>query len=406
MSLTIPAAFRLAGVHAGIKRNPNKQDLSLIVSDRPAVAAGVYTKNKVFAAPVAFDRARTPGDGFRAVAINSGNANACTGERGLADAAEMARLAAATCGASADQALVLSTGVIGFFMPMDKIAAGIAAAAEKLDRGEEMLVAAARGMMTTDTVHKLSGRTAELSFGPAHVLGMAKGAAMIAPNMGTMLGLILTDAPLAPSQAQELLSAAVVDTFNCISVDGHMSTNDTVLLLANGASRPGETTSTAGNQPLAAADLETFRAALHEVCAELAKAIPTDGEGATHLITIDVTGCRTRDDAHAIAKSVADSPLVKTAIAGADPNWGRIVSAVGYADVDFDPLGIELIVNGHLLYRGGAPVPFEAATVSQSIREQRDTSIVLKLAAGAASVRFWTTDLTAEYVRLNADYTT
>lgn len=403
MPTTIPAAFRLAGVHAGIKRNPNKQDLALIVSDVPAVAAGVYTTNKVFAAPVAFDRARTPGEGFRAVVINSGNANACTGERGLADAAEMARLAAATCGATADQALVLSTGVIGFFMPMDKVAAGIEAAARHLGRSEELLVAAARGMMTTDTVHKLSGRSIVLSFGAAHVLGMAKGAAMIAPNMGTMLGVVLTDAPLTPALAQELLSAAVVDTFNCISVDGHMSTNDTVLLLANGAAQGGDA---AARQPLGGADLETFRAALHDVCGELAKAIPADGEGATHLITIDVVGCRTRDDAHRIARSVADSPLVKTAIAGADPNWGRIVSAVGYAGVDFDPLDVELTVNGYLLYRHGAPVSFDAKTVSQAIRERRDTSVVLKLTAGDASVRFWTTDLTAEYVRLNADYTT
>ncbi len=406
MPLSIPAGFRLAGVHAGIKRNPNKQDISLIVSDVAAVAAGVYTRNKVFAAPVALDRERTPGEGFRAVVVNSGNANACTGERGLADAAEMTRLAAAVGGARENEALVLSTGVIGQFLPMDKIAAGIDAAAAKLDRSDEMVVAAARGMMTTDTVHKLSGRSVQLSFGAAHVLGMAKGAAMIAPNMGTMLGLVLTDAPLAPAQAQEMLSAAVVDTFNCISVDGHMSTNDTVLLLANGAARSGGSSLVTAREPLSGADLDAFRAALHDVCAELAKAIPADGEGATHLITIDVTGCRTRDDAHRIARSVADSPLVKTAIAGADPNWGRIVSAAGYAGADFDPLDVELTVNGFLLYRGGAPVQFDAAAVSQSIREKRDTSIALKLTAGSGAVRFWTTDLTAEYVRLNADYTT
>lgn len=409
MTFAIPAAFRFAAVSAGIKPSASKLDVSLVVSDVPAVAAGVYTSNKVFAAPVAFDRSLTPGDGFRAVVMNSGNANACTGERGLADAKEMARLAAATCAADANQALVLSTGVIGFFMPMDRVAAGIQAAAAKLAASQEMLVAAAQAMMTTDTVHKLAGRSVELSFGPARVLGMAKGAAMIAPNMGTMLGLVLTDAPLSPPVAQELLSAAVVDTFNCISVDGHMSTNDTVLLLANGAAlADGASGGSAGTkkQSLGGADLDAFRTALHEVCAELAKAIPADGEGATHLVTIDVAGCRTRDDAHKIAKSVAESPLVKTAIAGADPNWGRIVSAVGYAGVDFDPLDVELTLNGYLLYRRGAPVPFDAAVVSKSIRDHRDTSIVLKQTAGAASVRFWTTDLTAEYVRLNADYTT
>ncbi len=403
MPFDLPAGFRFAAVHAGIRPNTTKLDISLIVSDVPAAAAGVYTQTKVFAAPVELDRARTPGEGFRAVATNSGVANACTGERGLADAKEMARLAAAACGASAEQALVLSTGVIGFFLPMEKIAAGLQAASMKLAASEEMLIAAAKGMMTTDTVHKLAGRTVELSFGPVRVLGMAKGAAMIGPNMATMLGIVITDAPLGAALAQELLSAAVVDTFNCISVDGHMSTNDTVLLLANGAARPGKS---AADAPLVGEDLAKVRAALFEVCGELAKAIPADGEGATHLVTIDVAGCRTREDAHRIAKCVAESALVKTAIAGADPNWGRIVSAVGYSGVEFDPTDVELTVNGHLLYRRGAPVQFDAATVSKAIRDNRATSVELKLTAGTAKVRFWTTDLTAEYVRLNADYTT
>lgn len=405
MTFALPAAYRFAAVAAGIKPSVNKLDVSLVVSDAPAVAAGVYTTNKVFAAPVALDRSLTPGEGFRAVVMSSGNANACTGERGLSDAKEMARLAAATCGAEPNQALVLSTGVIGVFIPMDRVAAGIQAAAAKLERSQEMLVAAAQGMMTTDTVRKLAGRSIEMSFGPVRVLGMAKGAAMIAPNMGTMLGLVLTDAPLSPSLAQELLSAAVVDTFNCISVDGHMSTNDTVLLLANGAAL-SQGSAKPNGQSLSGSDLDAFRTALHEVCADLAKAIPADGEGATHLVAIDVTGCRTRDDAHRIAKSVAESPLVKTALAGADPNWGRIVSAVGYAGVEFDPLDVELTLNGYVLYRRGAPVPFDAAVVSKSIRDSRDTSIILKQTAGAAAVRFWTTDLTTEYVRLNADYTT
>ena len=229
MVVQIPKSFRLAGVHAGIKRNPTRQDVSLVVSDRACTAAGVYTTNLVFAAPVAYDKARTPGDGFRAVVINSGNANACTGERGLRDAAEMARLGAATCGAKGDQALVLSTGIIGEFMPMEKIAAGITACSKRLNSDEDSLVAAARGMMTTDTVHKLAGRTLKIGNRSIQITGMCKGAAMIAPNMGTMLGLVLTDAPIAAADLQRCLSAVVDDTFNCISVDGHMSTNDTVL---------------------------------------------------------------------------------------------------------------------------------------------------------------------------------
>jgi glutamate N-acetyltransferase/amino-acid N-acetyltransferase len=393
----LPLGFRVAGVHCGIKRNPNKPDLSLIVSDVPATAAGVYTTNLVHAAPVAFDRGRTPSAAMRVIAVNSGNANACTGERGLNDAREMAHLAAAAIGADEEQALVLSTGVIGWFLPMDKIAAGIRAAADRLAADEAALVLAARGMLTTDTIHKLAGRSLSIGGRAIHIAGMAKGAAMIGPKMATMLGVVLTDAPLDPAAAQEMLRDVADQTFNCISVEGHMSTNDTVLLLANGA---------AGGQPLTGSDQQAFAAAMLEVCGELARAIPADGEGATHLITIDVTGCASRDAARSIARTVADSALVKTAVAGADPNWGRIVSAAGYAGVPFDPAGVSLKVNGHLLYKSGAPAPFDAPTVSRSIRENRDTSVELSFREGTSGIRFWTTDLTAEYVRLNADYTT
>jgi glutamate N-acetyltransferase/amino-acid N-acetyltransferase len=194
-----------------------------------------------------------------------------------------------------------------------------------------------------------------------------------------------------------MLREAVDGSFNCISVDGHMSTNDTVLLLANGA---------AGGKVLAGADLATFRRALDETCGELARSIPADGEGASHLITLEVTGCATTDAARQIARTVADSPLVKTAVAGADPNWGRIVSAAGYAGIEFDPAGVDLLMNGVMLYERGAPLEFDAAKVSASIRDHRDTHVVLRFSEGNAQVRFWTTDLTAEYVRLNADYHT
>jgi glutamate N-acetyltransferase/amino-acid N-acetyltransferase len=220
---------------------------------------------------------------------------------------------------------------------------------------------------------------------------------MIAPNMGTMLGLLLTDASLTPAAAQQALSQAVEETFNCISVDGHMSTNDTVLLLANGA---------AGGPPLEGKQLDAFQATLTEVCAELARAIPADGEGATHLIEIEVTGCATRAEARRLAKSVADSPLVKCAIHGADPNWGRIVSAAGYAGVPFDPLKVNLRLNGFELYRGGAPVRFDSAKVSASIQDRHETQIILDFGAGREGITYYTADLTAEYVRLNADYHT
>jgi glutamate N-acetyltransferase / amino-acid N-acetyltransferase len=292
---------------------------------------------------------------------------------------------------------VLSTGVIGHFLELDKIAAGIRDAAAALGSDEESLIAAARGMLTTDTTHKVAGRTLQLGGRSISVTGMCKGAAMIGPNMATMLGLVLTDAALDTATAQEMLSTVADETFNCISVDGHMSTNDTVLLLANGA---------AGGAPLKGNDLAQFRQALGEVCAELARAIPADGEGATHLITLDITGCATPEAARLIARTVANSPLVKTAIAGADPNWGRIVSAAGYAGIDFDPSGVHLHVNGFELYRAGAPVAFDAAAASESIRSQRETHVALQFSEGTATARFFTTDLTAEYVRLNADYHT
>ncbi len=395
--ISMPRGYRMAGAYCCIKRNTSKLDCSLIVSDRPAAAAGVYTQNLVFAAPVGWDRSHTPSDAIRGVVINSGNANACTGERGDADVRRMAELAATAVGATAEQMLVLSTGVIGEFLPMEKIEVGIRAASTQLADGEDSLVAAARGMLTTDTRHKLAARTLKVGGAEVQITGMAKGAAMIGPNMATMLGVIVTDATLDSATAQKLLSAAVSDSFNCISVDGHMSTNDTVLFLANGA---------AGAPRLAGHDLKTFSAALDDVCQELAKAIPADGEGATHLVTIDIVGFANRTGAWKIAKTVAESPLVKTAIAGGDPNWGRIVSAAGYANVPFDPMKVTLHLNGALLYEHGAPIDFDEAEVSRSIGENRDTSIVLDFHSGDERVRFWTTDLTAEYVRLNADYRT
>jgi glutamate N-acetyltransferase/amino-acid N-acetyltransferase len=393
----IPRGFKFAGVHAGIKRNAAKEDVTLIVADAPAVAAGVYTQNLVYAAPVAYDRERTPSDQIRCVVVNSGNANACTGERGLNDAREMARLAAATCGATPEQALVMSTGIIGEFLPMEKIASGVAACVPKLGTDEAAYLSAARGILTTDKGVKAVSRAVQVGGSEIRLAGMAKGAGMIGPRMATLLGVLLTDAKLTVADAQAALSDSIADSFNCISVEGHMSTNDTVLLLASGA---------AGGAPLAGADLAAFRAALKDTAIELAKMIPDDGEGATHLMVIDVVGAKTRDDAHRIARTIADSALVKTAIHGGDPNWGRIVSAAGYAGVPFNPAGVGLKVNGHTLYAQGAPVKFDAATVSHAMQSQRETSIVLSLSEGDAKVRFWSSDLTVDYVKFNADYHT
>lgn len=393
----LPRGFRVAGTHAGLKRNPTREDIALVVSDRPAVAAGVYTTNLVCAAPVVFDRSRTPGEGFRAVAINSGNANACTGSRGLADAERMAACAGELVGASADEVLVLSTGIIGEFLPLSKIEQGLVKVAAKLGDDADAVVTAARGMMTTDTRPKLSGSTFTVDGTPCTLFGMAKGAAMVGPKLATMLGVVLTDAAVSPEDAQRLLGEAAERTFNCVSVDGHTSTNDTVLLLANGAS---------GVPRLRGAALDAFAAALHDACEALAREIADDGEGATHVLRIEVGGCRSRDDARTIARTVADSPLVKTAICGADPNWGRIVSAAGYSGVRFDPEKMVLRLNGTLLFRDGAPVAFDGDAVSESIKAARETLIELDMGSGTESIRFYSSDLTAEYVHLNADYHT
>ena len=404
--LSIPNGYRFSGVHCGLKSDPHLLDLTLVVSDLPATAAGVYTQNLVCGAAVVVDRSRTPGTGFRALVANSRIANDCTGEQGYRDALEMTELAARYAGAEPEKALVMSTGVIGIMLPMDKVRAGIAEAAKQLASDEEAFMRAARGIMTTDTVEKIASRQITFESGNTiTIAGFCKGAAMIAPNMRTMLAMIMTDAALDPATAQKLLSESVEESFNCISVVGHTSPSDTVLLYANGAAveniqRAGGINPPAGN------DLVKFAEALREICVELAVKIPSDGEGVSHLITIDVQGCKTQEDAKTIARKVAEDVLVKTSIAGADPNWGRIVSAAGTAGVSFDTKGVSLQLNGFLLFQNGEPLPFDKSIVSDSIRDNRDTHFLLTFNEGNASIRFWTTDLTVEYVRLNSDYTT
>lgn len=395
--IPLPAGFRAAGLHCGIKGDAGKLDLSLFVSDRPAAAAGTFTTNLVNGAPVKVSRERVPRATARAVVINSGNSNACTGEHGLRDARWMTALVAAELGCDDEDVLVCSTGVIGRFLPREKLEQGIPRVVRAVTDTPAGLRSAAMGILTTDTFPKIVSRTVETAGRTVRITGVAKGAAMIAPHMATMLSVVLTDAPLAPGDVDGVLKHAVNSSYNCISVDGHMSTSDTVLLLANGA---------AGGPALAGAALHQFQNSLDEVTAELAQLIIRDAEGASHFITIDVRGARTRQEAFRIARSIAESPLVKTAIHGADPNWGRIVSAAGYAGVPLREEEISLILNGISLYERGTPVACDPAAVSRSIRDHRDVQIDLVLSLGTAKVRFWTSDLTAEYVRLNADYTT
>ncbi len=396
VGLSMPRGFQVSGVACGIKSS-GKPDVSLIVTEKPAVAAGVYTTNRVCAAPVILDRQRTPMEGFRAVVTNSGNANACTGEQGMLDSLAMTEMTARSCGISADQVLVMSTGIIGEHLDMKKIQAGISSAAENLGSGLDSLFAAADGILTTDLVRKVVSRTVELDGQEVTITGIAKGSGMIAPNMATMLGVIMTDARLSGSTAEKILQEVCESTFNAISVDGHTSTNDTVLLVASGAAQTAE---------ISNADIPKFQSELEIVCSELAHAIVDDGEGATHVMEISVTGCGSEKDAMTIAKAIGASPLVKTAIAGADPNWGRIVSAAGYAGPTFDPIDVTLKVNGNILFEMGGPVPFDQAAVSNSMKSNRVICIDISFKEGDSSACFKTCDLTAEYVRINAEYHT
>ena len=395
----LPVGFQASGTTCGIKVS-GKSDLALFVSDRDATAAGVFTTNRVCGAPVIVSKQRVPSTVARAVIINSGNSNAATGEPGIQDAQQMTAVVAEQIGCDAKSVFVCSTGVIGVPLPMPAILNGIPHSVKALGTSDKHLLDAATAMMTTDTFPKLTSLDVALASGTVRVSGVCKGAAMIAPNMATMLSVLMTDAQLTAEQSDSALRFGVDRTFNCISVDGHMSTSDTVLLLANGA---------VGGS-LSDDDFVRVRDAIQQVCQKLATDIIRDAEGADHFITIDVSGLETREAACRVAKEIADSTLVKTAITGGDPNWGRIVSAAGYANVDFDTAFVSLHINGTEVYCAGTPVPFDTGALSTQLKSHRDVHLALSVSGGPCSgkqaVRFWTSDLTQEYVRLNSEYTT
>ncbi|WP_166827490.1 bifunctional glutamate N-acetyltransferase/amino-acid acetyltransferase ArgJ [Thalassoroseus pseudoceratinae] len=395
--ISLPQGFQATGLHCGVKSDSSLNDLAVFASERPCASAGVFTQNRVVGAPVTISRERTPSASARAVVINSGNANACTGQRGLDDARTMTQQVAERLNCPADDVLVCSTGIIGHFLPMDKLSDGIPQAMNNLAADTSHFEAAARGMMTTDTFPKIGSRTVNIGGKPVTLFGAAKGAAMIAPNMATMLCVVLTDAALTVADAERMLKHSVDRSFNSISVDGHTSTSDTVLLLANGAAEVG---------PTNADESQALLEALDDLTAELAQMIIRDAEGADHFITLDVTGLATREDAYQVAKTIAESALVKTAIAGADPNWGRIISAAGYSGIPVDPEKMTLHINGTRIFQNGSPTDYDDATVSQTLRDNREVHIELECGLGDANVRFWTSDLTQEYVRLNSEYTT
>lgn len=388
-----PKGFTAAGMHCGVKHK--KKDLALLFSEVPASVAGVFTTNAIKAAPVIVTKetiyaSRT----LQAVVLNSGNANACTGKQGLADAKAMQQLVADKLQIPANTVGVCSTGVIGQHLPMEPITSGIQAI--ELGDSVEHGVQFAEALLTTDTMMKNSAYTVTVDGKQVTVAGTAKGSGMIEPNMATMLGVITTDANIDSDTLQALLASATTVTFNAITVDGDTSTNDTVLALANGL---------AGNESLTPehADWTAFKEAFRLVSQDLAKMIAKDGEGATKLIETTVVGAATNDEALKIAKTVVGSPLVKTAVFGNDANWGRILAAVGYSGCTIDPTNVFIKIGDEAVVDGGEPLDFSEAYLLDYLK-QPEIKIVVDLHVGEGQGKAWGCDLTYDYVQINATY--
>lgn len=404
-SYTVPG-FDAAGIAAGIKKS-GAPDLTLIASRTPCRAAGTFTTNKFPAAPVTYDQQvlQFNPTGIHAVIINSGCANACTGDEGAANTKRTAEAVASALGASDHSVLVMSTGVIGVQLPMEKLLGGIPKAVDNLQ--PDGWEAASRAIMTTDTRPKLFTHTAMIGGQEVRFTGISKGAGMIHPNMATMLSTIATDAHVDQAILQQALSAAVNKSFNRISIDGDTSTNDTVLLLANGLAGNPEITSAAS------ADYEAFLRALTIICTDLAQAVVRDGEGVTKFVTIQVNGARSDTEAHAGANTIATSPLVKTAFFGNDANWGRILAAIGRAGIAVEPAKCSLFITGGVtggerlpelqLVAAGTPLAYqEADAAARFAQPELDVRVELGLGEGTATV--WSCDLSHEYVSINGDY--
>jgi glutamate N-acetyltransferase/amino-acid N-acetyltransferase len=404
LHLLSPRGFRAAGVAAGIKAS-GKTDVGLLVADAPATAAAVFTTNRVVAAPVVVGREHVATGKLRAVVMNSGNANACTGKQGHRDAVRMCQLAAEHLGCDAAHVLPSSTGIIGHTLPMGKVTAGIAAAAEALGNSAEHALAFMDAILTTDLKRKSAALTVKVGRDRFTLAGVCKGSGMIGPRMAigpktakhaTMLAYLTTDVAAPAAVLRRLLAKASDHSFNAVTVDDHASTNDTAALLASG---------TGGVKLNTPAAVDKFAAALDEVCQSLAYQIAADGEGATKVVKIVVKGAATPAAAQAIARTIANSPLVKCAMNGNDPNWGRIVSAAGFAGVPFDPDRSTLKLQGTTVFRAGQPVPFDAEKASTALKAA-EVVAELTCGLGKADATVWTCDLSKDYVTINADYHT
>jgi glutamate N-acetyltransferase/amino-acid N-acetyltransferase len=392
--LRVPG-FRFAGVATGIKPS-RRPDLALIHSERPATIAGVFTVNRVKAAPVVIASRHVRNGRARAILINSGNANACTGVAGTRVAVASCRYAGAALGVSRYDVIPCSTGKIGVLLPERPLLRGIDAAVAAL--AEDGLWRAARAMMTTDAFPKVADRTVRLGGRDVTIGGIAKGAGMIAPDLATLIVCVVTDAAVAAPQLRRALADGVAESFNAITVDGDTSTNDTVLLMANGA---------AGNRPLGRGDTARFAAAVADVMARLAEMVVTDGEGATRVARITVAGARSDADARRIARAIAESQLVKTALYGADPNWGRIVCAAGYAGPALRPERISVTIDDVPVLRRGEPA--SPAVVRRAAARMLRPAVAIRVDVGtgrAGTATITTSDLSVAYVRFNSAYST
>jgi len=394
-TITAPQGFVAGSAICGLKKG--KPDLAIIFSEAPAVAAGVFTQNLVKAAPVIVSQEHLRNRIARAIVVNSGNANACTGSDGLKDARQMAALTARQLRILPQEVLVCSTGVIGVRLAMERVERGIREAAVGLSRQQDKRIIEA--IMTTDTRPKSVVRELRIGRSRVRIGGIAKGAGMIHPNMATLLAFLTTDLAIARPLLRLSLKRAADASFNCISVDGDTSTNDALLILANGV---------AGNPTISSQQsihFKKFSEAVEDACQELAQMIVRDGEGARKFVTINIWEARNDDDAKRIARSIANSPLVKTAIAGEDANWGRILAAAGYSGVKFNPDLVEVRIGDLQVAKRGRGVSFSEARAKE-ILSRRDIEITVRLHQGSGRARMWTCDLTEDYIRINADYRT
>lgn len=393
-SLTIKGF--LVGAGSGKMKKNGSNDVCIIVSDRPCTAAGVFTKNQVVGEPVTLNRRTLPLASHRAIVANSKYSNVCTGTEGLRNAEEMAARVAAFCKCAPEEVFVASTGIIGQQVPMEKMRVGIDAAWKA--RKADAWLAGTKAIMTTDTYPKLVRHTVMLDNKKITIGGMAKGSGMIHPDMATMLSFIATDASIEKTLLQEMLGRVVDRTFNCTTIDGDTSTSDMMIVLANGAA---ENSTLTQNGPQA----QAFETALEAVATDLAREIARDGEGAEHLITVNVSGARSVKAAKQVANTIAISPLVKTAIAGRDANWGRFAMAAGRSGVPFSQNNLTIRCNDFLLFEKGQPKDFDEPALTKTLHEE-EVVIDVEIGTGKGTATVWTCDLTHDYISINANYRT